>query len=186
MNNEIPYTQEQRLAERRRRNAFYTFSIVSDMDREPTPFPPPTELPRRIVPDYVLWCFFDHVPVLLDFGNGFIPYSLLHRYGYDSTWEEIPGYPPLVDMVAPLPGYKPWFGIFLDIDGQLFTAYYPIAPAPGDKITVPVYWGDTRIACIPWIHGQPCLSDYVLDAVLVQFSSAWRFEIPDYKAALPR
>jgi hypothetical protein len=113
--------------------------------------------------------FIDQVPVLLDPGNGYVPYSL---FGLYVAWDFVPGYGNATEFFPEVDECLPWFGVFLDAIGLWWCAHYPIHYTEGENILVPITCRNNPeiVSYVPWVHGVRGLSDDVLESVMLDYA----------------
>lgn len=117
------------------------------------------------VMDVLKEAYLTLIPVHLDPGNGYVPdvyhfiVDPLAQGEYSTGWNFLPGYGEVADLFPEKPGYKPWFGVFLDAIGNTLFFYYP--ENPDGIIEIPYEGVDLGGYKIYWKHGAPGLSQYL-------------------------
>lgn len=118
-----------------------------------------------LVMDVLTEAYLTMVPVQLDPGNGYVP-NVYHfiadplaKHKYSTGWKTLPGYGEAAELFPEKPGYKPWFGVFLDAIGSTLFFHYP--ENPNGIIEIPYEGVDLDGYKIYWKHGIPGLCQYL-------------------------
>lgn len=109
--------------------------------------------------------FLDEEPVILDPGRSFIPSRLFDG----EVWRRVPGGGMANDYFIRLPGYKPWFAIFMRATGCFYSAYYPVETMrKGQRFNCPItFCNDLEpILQVIWTHETAGLANEVLEEIM--------------------